>query len=182
MKIKGQFSSSRRSLLNHTICAYSVISLPKQITNVWLPSGIGQFIITKKTMKSKQITYQQFNDRRTFLKAATVLGAAALSPVPLFGNAPATSKTESQADGRLVLGMVVFDGFQLLDVFGPLDVFGSLRDKVSIIIVGEKGESVKSSAGPILKLDYTFSNVPKIDVLMIPGGGTRREVKNEAFL
>ncbi|HKG07974.1 MAG TPA: DJ-1/PfpI family protein [Pedobacter sp.] len=133
-------------------------------------------------MKSKQITYQQFNDRRTFLKAATVLGAAALSPVPLFGNAPATSKTESQADGRLVLGMVVFDGFQLLDVFGPLDVFGSLRDKVSIIIVGEKGESVKSSAGPILKLDYTFSNVPKIDVLMIPGGGTRREVKNEAFL
>jgi len=79
--------------------------------------------------------------------------------------------------------MVVFDGFQLLDVFGPLDVFGSLRDKISIVIIGEKGESVKSSAGPVLKLDFTFANAPKIDILMIPGGGgTRREVKNDAFL
>jgi putative intracellular protease/amidase len=123
------------------------------------------------------------NNRRTFLKSATILGAASLYPMLSYPQSSGDSSTKVLNDGKLILGMVVFDGFQLLDVFGPLDVFGSLRDKVTIIIIGEKGESVKSSAGPVLKLDYTFANVPKLDILMLPGGaGTRREVKNDAFV
>lgn len=130
-------------------------------------------------MSTKEIT----NNRRSFLKTATLLGAASLYPMISFAETSLDLKSNILAEGKLILGMVVFDGFQLLDVFGPLDVFGSLRDKVSIIIIGEKGESAKSSAGPVLKLDYTFSNAPKIDILMIPGGGgTRHEVNNEAFL
>ena len=123
------------------------------------------------------------NNRRTFIKAATLLGAATLYPMLSFSETSKDLGTTETTAGKLILGMVVFDGFQLLDVFGPLDIFGSLRDKISIVIIGEKGESVKSSAGPVLKLDFTFANAPKIDILMIPGGGgTRREVKNEAFL
>lgn len=84
---------------------------------------------------------------------------------------------------NILLGMVVFDGFQLLDVFGPLDMFGALQDKLTIVLISEKGGTVKSSAGPVVKVDYKFSNMPKLDILMIPGGvGTRREVNNEAFL
>jgi len=165
--------------------------MDKEITFAFLPiRGSGayrifyQFTLTYAyTMTTKEITYNQSNQRRTFLKAATLFGAASLCPILSIASTSPIVNAAPQADGRLILGMVVFEGFQLLDVFGPLDIFGSLRDKVSIIIIGEKGESVKSSAGPVLKLDYTFSNVPKIDILMIPGGaGTRREVKNEAFL
>ncbi|SDL37486.1 DJ-1/PfpI family protein [Pedobacter antarcticus] len=134
-------------------------------------------------MKTKEITNNNSNNRRGFIKAATLLGAAYLYPMVSFADTSPGLNSTLPAQEKLVLGMVVFDGFQLLDVFGPLDIFGSLRDKISIIIIGEKGESVKSSAGPVLKLDYTFSNAPKIDILMIPGGGgTRREVKNEVFL
>ena len=92
-----------------------------------------------------------------------------------------TSKSSEQ--NKMLLGMVLFEGFQLLDVFGPLDVFGFLEDQVKIVLIGEKGEEVKSNVGPIVKLDHTFLNVPKLDILMIPGGaGTRREVGNAEFL
>ena len=79
--------------------------------------------------------------------------------------------------------MVLFDEFQLLDTFGPLEMFGSLQGRFEIVIVGERGGTVKSSAGPSVVVDRTFDTVPDLDVLMIPGGvGTRREVDNTAFV
>jgi len=86
-------------------------------------------------------------------------------------------------DGKLRLGMVVFDGFELLDVFGPLEMFGMLRDKVNIVVLAEHAGPVKSSAGPSIIAERTFQDVPRLDVVMIPGGvGTRREVNNAPFL
>ncbi len=35
--------------------------------------------------------------------------------------------------GKQMLGMVVFDGFELLDTFGPLEMFGFLPNKVDIV-------------------------------------------------
>jgi len=146
-------------------------------------TGIDQLTIIMYIMETKEITYQHIKQRRTFLKALTLFGSASLYALLSPMKSSAAINASHHEDGKLILGMVVFDGFQLLDVFGPLDVFGSLRDKVSIIIIGEKGEFAISSAGPILKLDYTFTNAPKIDILMIPGGrGTRREVQNETFI
>lgn len=84
---------------------------------------------------------------------------------------------------KLTLGMVVFDGFEMLDVFGPLEMFGSLQDKVTIYIIGEKPGTVKCIAGPAVVIDHSFDTVPKLDILMIPGGrGTRREVDNVNFI
>ncbi|MFC3127212.1 DJ-1/PfpI family protein [Pseudoroseomonas globiformis] len=84
-----------------------------------------------------------------------------------------------QGDGKTILGMLVFDGFQLLDVFGPLEMFGNLRDQVCIIILGERAGPVVSSAGPAIMVDATLEQAKKLDVFMVPGGaGTRREVGN----
>ena len=84
---------------------------------------------------------------------------------------------------QLTLGMVLFDGFELLDAFGPLEMFGLLKDKVRIVIVGEKFGFVKSSAGPAILIETILAENIKTDILMIPGGmGTRREVKNRPFL
>jgi hypothetical protein len=33
---------------------------------------------------------------------------------------------------KLKLGVVLFDGFELLDVFGPLEMFGMLKEKLEI--------------------------------------------------
>lgn len=113
-------------------------------------------------------------------------GSLLLSLSPLMGLARITEKqtdmTENN-DNKLLLGMVVFEGFELLDTFGPLEMFGSLRDKVEIVMIGQQHGSVKSSAGPAVVVDRTFEEIKALDILMIPGGGgTRKEVNNQPFL
>jgi len=84
---------------------------------------------------------------------------------------------------RKTLGMVLFDGFELLDVFGPLEMFAMLNDRIDTLLIAEKAGPVKSRTGPAAMADVGFANAPKLDIVMIPGGsGTRREVDNPAFL
>ncbi|WP_278394490.1 DJ-1/PfpI family protein [Sphingobium yanoikuyae] len=84
---------------------------------------------------------------------------------------------------RKKLGMVLFEGFELLDVFGPLEMFGMLKDRVEIVMIADKAGPVRSGAGPQTIADHGFADAPKLDIVMIPGGlGTRREVNNPDFL
>jgi transcriptional regulator GlxA family with amidase domain len=79
------------------------------------------------------------------------------------------------------VGALLFDGFELLDVFGPLEAFGHLAHsgKCRIITVAERAGGVASAQGPQAVADYDFSNCPKVQMLLVPGGlGTRREVEN----
>ena len=125
------------------------------------------------------------NSRRTFFGSLIATGIVLTSNSV---NAVSTRIKKQMEDlkaqnEKLILGMVVFDRFQLLDTFGPLEMFGSLKDKVSIVMIGEKHGLVKSSAGPAVAVDYTFEDAPKLDIIMIPGGGgTRVEVNNAPFL
>jgi len=137
------------------------------------------------SLENIQLTSGELFSRRTFFSTAGV--AMALMTIPSLNSAAKISseKPYSPKDNerKLLLGMVIFDGFRILDVFGPLDMFGALKDKVTIVLISEKIGAVKSSAGPAVNTNYTFANVPKLDILMIPGGpGTRREVNNSAFI
>jgi transcriptional regulator GlxA family with amidase domain len=81
------------------------------------------------------------------------------------------------------VGAVVFEGFELLDLFGPLEMFGMLKEKVSISIVAEKPGSVRSIQGPAVVADTALGGPETFDILLVPGGmGTRREVDNAAFI
>ena len=81
------------------------------------------------------------------------------------------------------IGVVLFDQFELLDVFGPLEMFGLLPDQFSLYLVAESGDRVSSAQGPVSLLDYRFDDSPAFDILLVPGGrGTRREVDNPAML
>ncbi len=87
---------------------------------------------------------------------------------------------------KLIVTTLLFEGFELLDVFGPLEMFGFtnvLKENIELKFVSENGQPVKSSAGPISVVDYSFSDVVVSDVLIIPGGmGTRTEVNNKALI
>jgi len=49
--------------------------------------------------------------------------------------------------------------------------------------LGEKKGSVRPRGGPAVNVDYTFSEAPTLDLLVIPGGGgTRTLVKDQDFL
>lgn len=87
-------------------------------------------------------------------------------------------------------GVVLFEGFELLDVFGPLEAFGMLAvtGKCRVVTVAERAGAVASAQGPKAIADFGFqdsgfNDCPQIDILLVPGGiGTRREITNHALL
>src|SRR6185437_4204601 len=83
------------------------------------------------------------------------------------------------------VGVLLFEGFELLDVFGPLEAWGihAAAGGCSIVMAAEKAGAVKSAQGPRAIADYALADCPPIDVILVPGGiGTRREVANAALL
>lgn len=120
--------------------------------------------------------------RRTLLIGATT--ALSLTALSKPSEAAVSKQPPVPPSGpKKTLGMVLFDGFELLDVFGPLEMFGMLKDRVEIVMIAQKAGPVKSGAGPAAVADVGFADAPRLDIVMIPGGmGTRREVDNPAFM
>lgn len=84
---------------------------------------------------------------------------------------------------RHTLGIVLFEGFEILDVFGPVEMFGMYPDNFKIRLVAERDGEVASAQGPRSVVDHAFSENVHYDVLLVPGGrGTRREVNNQVML
>jgi len=81
------------------------------------------------------------------------------------------------------IGVVLFDQFELLDVFGPLEMFGVLPKSFEIHLLAEQPGTVASTQGPRSVVDRTFADAGSLDMLLIPGGrGARNEVGNEFLL
>src|ERR1700677_4602541 len=83
------------------------------------------------------------------------------------------------------IGALLFEGFELLDVFGPLQAWGTLASAGGwkIATTAASSGSVASAKGPRAVADHSLVDCPKLDVILVPGGiGTRREVNNEALL
>jgi putative intracellular protease/amidase len=83
----------------------------------------------------------------------------------------------------LELGAVLFEGFELLDIYGPLEMFGGLDERIRILMLAEAVGAVRSGQGPAGLADASLLEARKLDVLLIPGGkGARREVANSRFI
>lgn len=84
---------------------------------------------------------------------------------------------------KRTVGVLLFSGFETLDVFGPLEMFGRLADYFEIIMIAQERGLIRSSQGQSVLCDNDFSTDIKLDILLIPGGmGTRREVNNQLLL
>jgi putative intracellular protease/amidase len=83
----------------------------------------------------------------------------------------------------LTLGAVLYDGFELLDLYGPLEMFGHLKPDVGILTVAEKEGPISSFQGPQTVAEYDYGNCPALDLMLLPGGfGTLQELGNNAIL
>jgi len=81
------------------------------------------------------------------------------------------------------VGVVLFPGFELLDVFGPLEAFGNLPGMFRVLLVAERAGPVASAQGPRALADHGFADCPHLDLILVPGGiGTREEAENPALL
>lgn len=93
------------------------------------------------------------------------------------------------------VGIVLFDDVEVLDFAGPFEVLSvtthpdqhaSTQDMKPFIVktISETGHMVHARNGLKVQPDYSFSNAPQFDILVIPGGlGAReREVHNNELI
>lgn len=87
------------------------------------------------------------------------------------------------SEKKRTLGAILYNDFELLDLYGPLEMFGSGETAVKIITVAEKAGPVRSTQGPQTVAEYSFDDCPDLDLILLPGGiGTIPELTNEAML
>ena len=73
------------------------------------------------------------------------------------------------------IGIYVYDGYNTLDAIGPYQVLSELMGVDIFFVAKEKG-FVKNQRGLQVKVDKSFADVSKLDILVIPGGA------KEAFM
>lgn len=80
------------------------------------------------------------------------------------------------------VSVVLFDRFELLDVFGPVSLFSGLSD-VEVAYLGPSVGPVTSAQGAEVVCTSRYEDAPSADILLVPGGiGTRALVRDESFL
>ena len=93
------------------------------------------------------------------------------------------------ADRPLTLGAVLYEGFELLDMFGPLEMFTALPpEMLQVVMIAEvkgavKAGSMANSPMPTFIADYGFDDAPDLDLILVPGGiGTFPQLENAKIL
>jgi transcriptional regulator GlxA family with amidase domain len=93
----------------------------------------------------------------------------------------------------LIVGILIFDDVEILDVTGPFEVFAVTRldeerrqeesSPFRVLLVSENKDQVSAIGGLRFTPDVTKDNCPELDLLIVPGGmGTRTQVKNANLL
>jgi len=89
----------------------------------------------------------------------------------------------SETNARRTLGVIFYEDFELLDVYGPLEMFGSVGAELADRHRRRAHRSVASFQGPQTGGGVDFASAPKLDLILLPGGfGTMRELENPVML
>jgi putative intracellular protease/amidase len=86
-------------------------------------------------------------------------------------------------DGKLTVGILIFDDVEVLDFCGPFEVFsvtgrlkatgknqGGADTAIDVYLLAQNQQSVKALGNLPVQPHYTIQNHPPLDVLVIPGG------------
>jgi transcriptional regulator GlxA family with amidase domain len=81
------------------------------------------------------------------------------------------------------VSVVLFEGFELLDVFGPVELLAMLPEDFQVDLVGPVAGPVRSSQGTEVIAQAAYADAQAPDIVMVPGGmGTRALVRETGFL
>lgn len=84
---------------------------------------------------------------------------------------------------RYSIAAVLFEDFEMLDLYGPLEMYCTHPDAFRITTIAERLGPVRAYGGPCTLAEDRFDNGAAYDILLVPGGsGTRREVDNPVML
>lgn len=83
------------------------------------------------------------------------------------------------------IGILLYDGFCLLDVAGPADLLVRLPGARVTMIAQRRGPVLNDTGCATLTAERSFAEIDRVDVLVVPGGGERGTtgaMENEALL
>lgn len=86
------------------------------------------------------------------------------------------------------VAIMVFDDIEVLDFAGPYEVFNvtrelSLMSEMNVFTVAESTAPVRTRGQLSINPNYSFTNMPETDILLIPGGaGCRTLLKKPHIL
>jgi transcriptional regulator GlxA family with amidase domain len=84
---------------------------------------------------------------------------------------------------QLLIGALVFEGYELLDLYGPLEMFSLLEGAATIELVAREAGPVAASGGAQALATAALRERSGYDLLLVPGGlGTRPLVRDAAIL
>lgn len=89
---------------------------------------------------------------------------AAAAPAAVAEPSPASAT----AARRPTVGILAFDGVQIIDYSGPYEVFGQAGYDVAL--VAERKAPLTTAMGQVVTPRYAFADAPAFDVLVVPGG------------
>ncbi len=83
----------------------------------------------------------------------------------------------------LSVGILIFQGFEVLDVFGPVELLATYPEHFEITMVGEQRGAIRSAQGPSCIAEEAIGDGRPYDMILVPGGqGTRTQVGNPAVM
>ncbi|ORM37658.1 DJ-1/PfpI family protein [Williamsia sp. 1135] len=81
------------------------------------------------------------------------------------------------------VSVVLFDGFELLDVFGPVEILSVLSEQFRVTMVAAEPGLIASSQGTRVEATAGFADAATPDIVMVPGGiGSRPLVDDDRYL
>lgn len=92
-----------------------------------------------------------------------LLGAFLLSFI-----VPASAAHQAHSEPTIQVGIILFDGVEIIDFGAPYEVFGSAGFGVTTL--SADGKAVTTAMGLKVMPDRAFAGAPAFDVLLVPGG------------
>jgi transcriptional regulator GlxA family with amidase domain len=104
-----------------------------------------------------------------------------------------TTESVLKPSHPLTVGILLFDGVEVLDFCGPFEVFASASQPgdapggehklFDVITIAEAHRLIRCRGGLLVMPHHDFTDHPPLDIVVIPGGpGTRRERENPVSL
>lgn len=72
------------------------------------------------------------------------------------------------SDPPITVGILLFDGVQIIDFAAPYEVFGQAR--FGVYTVSADGREVNTAMGLAVQPDHSFASMPTVDIVLVPGG------------
>lgn len=78
---------------------------------------------------------------------------------------------------KVKVGILLFEQVQIIDFAAPYEVFGQAGFEV--LTVSATGKAVTTAMGLKVSPDHSFTSLPKVDVILVPGGNVDAVMKNQ---